>query len=67
MHWDQEEAAKLRKLGLNQEQIGAVLGIIAEHRQVADREGVIRGYDSGYTDGKAAMARKVSHLLGQCE
>lgn len=44
MNWDREEAEKLRKEGLTQEQIGFVLGRIAEHRQIADREGWHRGY-----------------------
>lgn len=43
MTWDKEEAEKLRKKGLTQEQIGFVLGRIADHRQQADREGWKRG------------------------
>jgi hypothetical protein len=48
MHWDQETAAKLRQLGLNQEQIGVIIGIIAEYRQNMDRQGYIRGYNDGF-------------------
>ena len=44
MSWDKEEAAKLRKEGLTQEQIGFVLGRIAEHRQQADGEGWKRAF-----------------------
>lgn len=49
--WDKGVAHNLRQQGLNQEQIGFVLGIIAEHRQTADRCGYKRGYDRGYEDG----------------
>ena len=43
MHWDQAEAQKLRAQGLTQDQIGFVLGRLAENRQAADREGYKRG------------------------
>lgn len=48
MNWDKIEAAKLREIGLTQEQIGFVLGRIAEHRMAADREGYKRGFDGGW-------------------
>ncbi len=46
MWWDKEEAVKLRAIGLDQEQLGYVIGRIAEHRQQADREGYARGMNS---------------------
>jgi hypothetical protein len=46
MWWDKEEAVKLRSIGLDQEQLGYVIGRIAEHRQQADREGYARGMNS---------------------
>lgn len=46
--WDQKTAVILREAGLNQDQIGVVLGLIAEHRQTADMEGYQRGFDNGY-------------------
>jgi len=47
MHWDQAEAQKLRAQGLTQDQIGFVLGRLAENRQAADREGYKRGFETG--------------------
>ena len=46
--WDKECAHQLRSAGLNQDQIGIVIGIIAEHRQRADNQGFVRGYESGF-------------------
>lgn len=51
MSWDKKEAANLRKLGLNEEQIGEVIGILAEHRQDADRCGYKRGCEAGDGSG----------------
>ena len=55
MNWDKEVAAKLRKLDLNQEQIGAVIGILADHRQEADRCGYKRGYESAFENIKIGL------------
>lgn len=46
MGWDKEEAAKLRQEGFTQDNIGFILGRIAEHRMNADRDGYIRGYNN---------------------
>ena len=51
LHWDKAVAIELRKLGLNQEQVGVVIGIIAEHRQISDLQGYKRGYNDGYERG----------------
>lgn len=56
MSWDKSEACFLRSLGLNDEQIGAVIGSIAEHRQDADRLGFNRGYMVGLRDAKQAVS-----------
>lgn len=45
--WDKECAQQLRSAGLNQDQIGIAIGIIAEHRQRADNQGFVRGYECG--------------------
>lgn len=50
-HWDKVEVQKLREQGLTQEQIGFVIGRLAEHRRQSDREGYNRGYNNGYLDG----------------
>lgn len=51
--WDRECAHQLRLAGLNQDQIGIVIGMIAEHRQRADNQGFVRGYESGFEIGKS--------------
>lgn len=48
--WDKAEAALLREQGLTQEQIGFVLGRIAEHRMAADHEGFKRGFEKGHME-----------------
>lgn len=55
MHWDKKQAVELRKLGFTEEQIMIVIGAIAEHRQLADREGYIRGYNTGYEDASTKL------------
>lgn len=47
-HWDQLVAQKLRAVGLSQDQIGYVLGLLAEHRMQADQEGYKRGFEQGF-------------------
>lgn len=54
--WDKELAINLRKQNLTQEQIGFVIGIVAEERMNADRIGYIRGYNLGYEDCKKKLA-----------
>lgn len=53
-HWDREEAARFRQLGLTQEQIGAVIGRIAEHRMAEYNA----GYSAGFNDGCAWEAKR---------
>ena len=51
MGWDKELSMKLRQeLKLTFEQAQAVVGIVAEERQQADRDGYERGYNDGYDD-----------------
>ena len=57
MSWDKEVASKFRALGLNQEQIGMVIGEIAEHRQHADRQGFTRGFDNGFNHAMDKLTR----------
>ncbi len=60
--WDTIEAARLRKQGLTQEQIGFVLGRIAEHRMAADHEGFKRGFESGSKERSAYNTRLVGDV-----
>jgi hypothetical protein len=50
--WDKEETKKLMELGLSWEHARIAVGRIAEHRQIADREGFTRGYDHGFEAGR---------------
>ena len=52
MTWEQLEAIGLQKLGLNPEQVTAVLLRIAEHRRLAEDEGWSKGQVVGYDYGK---------------
>lgn len=54
--WDRLAAAKLREQGLTQEQIGFVLGLLAEHRMRADSVGYERGYEDGHSRAVATHA-----------
>lgn len=49
--WDHKIAAKLREEKLTQDQIGFVLGLIAEQRMNSDFQGYKRGYNLGYDAG----------------
>lgn len=53
--WDKQITQKLVNLGLSWEHARIAVGEIAEQRQIADRQGYIRGYNDGY---KAAEDRK---------
>lgn len=46
-HWDKQIAPKLREQGLTTDQVGFCVGLLAEHRLQADREGYIRGFNDG--------------------
>lgn len=48
LNWDKDAAAKLRELGLSWDHAMIAVGLIAEHRQMADRDGYNRGFESGY-------------------
>jgi hypothetical protein len=48
--WDKRMVQTLKKEGLTHAQAMIVVGIIAEERQKADREGYVRGYNNGCTD-----------------
>lgn len=45
--WDKNTAHFLRSIGLTVEQVGAVLGLVAEHRQASDRIGYMRAVNEG--------------------
>lgn len=55
--WDHELTQKLVSNGLTREQAGFVIGIVAEQRQTADRQGYCRGYDNGWIDAKKGKCR----------
>jgi len=46
--WDKKVSSELRKQGLNQEQIGVVLGILVEHREKRYQIGYSFGFETGY-------------------
>jgi hypothetical protein len=52
MNWDKKLTIELNKMGIDREKAGFIVGIIAEERQNADREGYIRGYNNGYNDAE---------------
>ncbi len=56
-HWDKRITGELLKLGLNREQAGAVIGIIAEERQIADLNGYKRGFNSGYENAEEKLKK----------
>lgn len=47
-HWDRATTKQLINMGLNWELARKVVGLLAEHRQQADREGYKRGFENGY-------------------
>lgn len=51
-HWDKTLTRKLVEAGLSWEHARIAVGEIAEQRQLADHEGYVRGYNSGYEEGK---------------
>lgn len=51
MCWDKELTQTLVQGGLPWEQARFVVGVIAEQRQIADRQGYERGYEQGYSKG----------------
>jgi hypothetical protein len=59
MSWDKELSAKLRSIGVkDQDAIGAIIGIFAEERQMCDRQGYIRGYNNGWENNKILESNK---------
>lgn len=55
MHWDKKLVGELtNRFGFSHEQAQAIVGIIAEEKQIAYMEGYKRGYNQGYDDGKSA-------------
>lgn len=57
MSWDKVTTIDLMTKGLKWEQARMVVGIIAEQKQIADREGYKRGFDQGYIEGQKSMKR----------
>lgn len=57
MHWDKELTAKLISFGFTREQAGVIVGEVAEHRQIADREGYRRGYLDGIDEAQEAIQK----------
>lgn len=50
--WDKSFAKTLVDNGLDWEKARIVVGLVAEQRQIADREGYTRGYNNGYADAE---------------
>lgn len=55
--WDKVLCEKLRSWGVSREQAGLIVGEVAEQRQIADRQGYNRGFDSGYNDAMDKLTR----------
>lgn len=53
--WEKPLTLQLRNLGLSWEQARMAVGIVAEQRQIADREGYVRGYNNGYRDAEEKL------------
>jgi hypothetical protein len=53
---------QLLYLGLTYDQASTVIGIIAEERQIADREGYHRGYNHGSVDQSITNPQKQKDL-----
>lgn len=51
-NWDKQLTKTLTDLGIDWEKARIVVGIVAEERQIADRQGYHRGFDSGYEFAK---------------
>jgi hypothetical protein len=51
-NWDKEMTQKLTALGISWNEAREVVGIIAEERQTADRQGYERGYNNGFENAK---------------
>ncbi len=58
MPWDKEMTARLVSMGLTWDKAREVVGVIAEERQIADREGYIRGFNNGHTDAIKTLLKK---------
>jgi hypothetical protein len=52
MAWDKLALRELVKLGLSWDHAAKAVGVLAEHRQMADREGYSRGYNDGYANAQ---------------
>jgi hypothetical protein len=57
-HWDQAATKQLMDEGLTWDHARVVVGILAEHRQIAWMDGVTRGFTGGHEAGLAAAERK---------
>lgn len=58
--WDKRLVQELKILGLDREKMGYIIGIIAEQRQIADRQGYIRGYNNGYAHAESKLTESKS-------
>ena len=55
--WDKTLTVKLLSWGVSREQAGLIVGEVAEQRQLADRQGYNRGFDSGYNYAMDKLTR----------
>jgi len=46
--WDKKLTVRLKGAGFNHEQACMIVGVVAEAKQQADREGYKRGYEDGF-------------------
>lgn len=57
--WDRELTKRITDLGVDWERARSIVGMVAEERQAADREGYERGFESGHAAGvRSAGSRR---------
>ena len=69
--WDKKLAEKLRKMPLSNDQVGEILGCMAEHHCLIDRNAYERGFNDGYDKGFAKantlLTAEISKLESEIE
>ena len=48
INWDKKLTQELMDIGLDWEKARIIVGIVAEERQLADRQGYQRGFENGF-------------------
>ena len=78
MAWDKDLTVQIKSLGIDVNAAMQIVGLIAEQRQIADREGYTRGFEDGFAkqnnnfDNKerkrlSKLLEKIGHELDDWE